>query len=327
MKKVLFAIVAVASLAACNNEQTISRSESTAIKFDYAFVENSTRANDITASNLENFSVFGSVTGASEVGKIFDNQLVEGDATNGYTYSPLQYWVGNAQYAFAAFAPATEYSAHWTYTTADAQNGTLEFSNVDAEANQDLVYAYAERTIGDTVGTQENVKLTFNHLLSRVKFTFTNGFSEGNNITLKVYDVAIENVHKNGSLTIANGVDGDWSVEATTFERAFGEAGADYLAANVAGETTHYYLIPANATFNISFKVDIKQAGVYLDTYERTAEVALNMAKGNSYNVKATLNYENTSDEGALQPIVFEVEGVVTWENTSWNDANGVTTY
>ncbi|MBR4871195.1 MAG: fimbrillin family protein [Alistipes sp.] len=339
MKKILFAAVAVMAMAACSNEDVISRPALPVIGFD-TFVENSTRAADINADNLANFGVYGSVVNSqNQQGMIFANQMVTKTAL-GYEYSPEQYWIAGAKYDFVAFAPyQSGADATWTYApkvatdatvATAAENGTITFDNAKADANQDLLFAATACTTPANITTApEAVKFTFNHLLSRVRFTFTNGFQMGSNIELKVENVKITNVDKVGTLGIANRVAGDWSVDETkgVFEKTFGNAGTDdYIpvadnAANSSASTEHFYLIPANGTYNVTFVVKLKQAGVELATYPRTATVPLNMVKGYSYNVKAILDASNTSNEGQLYPIEFQVEGVSDWANYTNADA------
>lgn len=333
MKKILFAAVAVMAMAACSNEDVISRPASPVIGFDNAFVENSTRAADINAGNLANFGVYGSVVNSSnQQGMIFANEEVT-KTTDGYTYSPAQYWIAGASYDFVAFAPyQSGADATWTYAltaSTAAENGTITFDNAKAGANQDFLFAATACTTPANITTApEAVKFTFNHMLSRVRFTFINGFQMGSNIELKVENVKITNVDKVGKLDIANRVAGDWSVDATkgVFEKTFGNAGTDYIpvadnAADSSASTEHFYLIPANGTYNVTFDVKLKQAGVELATYPRTATVPLNMVKGYSYNVKAILDASNTSNEGQLYPIEFQVEGVSDWANYTNADA------
>jgi hypothetical protein len=84
----------------------------------------------------------------------------------------------------------------------------------------------------------------------------------------------------------------------------------------MSAATEHFYLIPANKAYNVTFKVDLYQAGVKLDTYNRTATIpATAMAKGMSYDIKTTLTAKNTSDDGQLYPIEFQVNGVEGWKD------------
>ena len=334
MKKILFAAVAVMAMAACSNEDVISRPARPMIGFDNAFVENSTRANnDLTKSNLNDFSVYGSVAKNGSEGQIFKNQLVKKSGEQ-FLYTPPQYWVDNATYCFAAFAPYTD--AKWSYSTTYAENGTITFDNEAAQANQDFLYAYQTRTTGAAITeAPAPVSFTFNHMLSRVKFEFTNGFAAANNITFRVREATITNLHKSGTLAVTNGAVAEaWSVADNTkaenvFAKKFGDVNIfegtapedNIIAAGAKASSEHFYLIPANASYNVTFTVALYQAGVLVDTYNRTATLSYNMQPGYSYDIKATLNPSNTSDEGQIFPIEFQVSGVNDWAN--YTDVTG----
>ena len=314
MKKILFAAVALIAFAACTNDYVVNKDKGSAIVFDKAFVENSTRADDYTANNIADFGVYGFITNNSGEGQIFNNQLVtkSGDA---YVYSPAQYWVGGATYSFSALVP---YNGEWDYTANNSKNGVISFDNAAAEANQDLLFAYAQRTTEDKItSAPEAVAFTFNHLLSRVKFSFTNGFGEGQNIELKVSNVHITNAYAEGTIALVNGeLEQAWTPANNTLDVAFGDAGDDELGVNVKGTTEHFYLIPAvEATYNVTFDVEIIQAGVSVDTYNRTATVTLGMERGKSYDLQAVLTFQNTAEDNALYPIEFTVNKVEAWED------------
>ena len=314
MKKIFIAIMAVAAAVSCSTELTVDAPKGAAIAFDNAFVENATRAADIDAEGIKavGFGVTGYIVNtAGQQGKIFDNKEI---AWNGsaYTYSPAQYWTAANTYTFAALVPYVD--AQWEYTPTDATNGKITFNNEAAAANQDLLYSYKSETMPESiVSTPAAVEFTFNHILSRVKFSFKNGFGEGENITLKVKDVVVTNVHSNGTVAVENGAVQDWTVGTETFNRAFGNAGDGILAVGAKGTTEHFYFIPADATYNLTFVVDLYQAGVLADTYNRSANVTLTLEKGKSYELAATLNHLNTSDDGELYPIEFQVNEVDEW--------------
>lgn len=317
MKKIFIAVLAVAALASCSKEQTIMVDDhKMAIGFD-TFVENSTRANDLVVGNFD-FGVYGLVEKGGENALIFNNQEVAADGS----YSPAQYWIAAAQYYFTAIAPYT--NAKWAYTTTTAHTGTIAFDNQAAAANQDLLFAYVKpaQTPAEIKAAPDKVGFTFNHMLSRVRFTFANGFGEGSNIKLEVTDVTITDAYATADLAIANGVAGEWSNFAGTLSKNFGQVGGATLAtltdtgATMSAATEHFYLIPADKAYNVTFNVTLYQAGVKLDTYARTATIpASNMQKGMSYDIKTTLNANNTSDDGKLYPIEFEVTAVTEWAN------------
>ena len=341
MKKIFFAVLALAGLAACSNEDVVSRPQGAVIGFDNAFVENSTRANDLTANNLTNFGVYGSVVkvvnGSNQQGMIFANQEVTDSKDNGYSYSPKQYWIAGASYDFVAFAPyQTGANATWTYAPAvgtAAENGTITFDNAKAGANQDFLFAATSCNTPDSFTTDPApVGFTFNHMLSRVKLSFTNSFQSNGNIKLVVKNVHITNTAAVGTLAVAKAesataaaVADDWTTVATNnnLDVTFGDvAGAAQLAENGSGSTTHFYVIPAEREYNITFDVDLYQAGVLLDTYNRSAKVTVDFTRGMSYDLKATLNQTNTSDEGQLYPIEFTVTDVNDWAGFTGVDAN-----
>lgn len=319
MKKLFIAIMAVAAAVSCSQELTVDAPKGAAIAFDNAFVENATRAADYTADNITDFSVYGFITKDTE-GAIFTDQKVAGSNAAGFTYSPAQYWVGGATYSFSALVPYE--GRHWTYTATNSGNGLISFNNQTAVANQDLLFAYATRTTPASItAAPEAVAFTFDHVLSRVKFSFVNGFGDGQNITLKVTNVNITNAYANGTLALENGVLAEaWTPADKNLNVAFGDVAGDKLGVNVEGETTHYYLIPAEDTYEVTFTVAIYQSDVLVDTYNRTATVTVALERGKSYDLQATLTANNTSDDGALYPIEFTVGTVNGWENYTGAD-------
>ena len=318
-------VLAVAALASCSNEDTVNVDNGALIGFGKVFVENSTRANDLTKGNFD-FGVYGLVEKGGNNALIFDNQTV---AANG-TYSPAQYWIAAAQYYFTAIAPKT--NAQWSYKTETAHTGTITFDNEKADANQDLLFAYVKpaATPAQINVQPDAVGFTFNHMLSRVRFTFTNGFGAGSNIKLEVKDVTITDAYASADLAVTNGVPATaWSNFGTKFSKNFGQVGGATLATltdegtTMSAATEHFYLIPANKAYNVTFTVVLYQAGVQLDTYSRTATIpATDMKSGMSYDIKTTLTAENTSDDGKLYPIEFNVTSVKGWGDT-YNEVTG----
>ena len=324
MKKIFIAILAVAGLAACSQDMTLETPKGAAIAFDNAFVNNSTRvATDITVGNLLDFGVYGSVVNnQGQQGLIFKNQKVE-KSGNAYSYSPAQYWIADAQYDFVAIAPYTD--AKWAYTTADnkdAKNGTLSFNNAEAQGEQDLLFAYTKPAQTEATLTQSpgKVGFTFSHILSKVLFIFNNKFTDGN-ISLKVYDVKINNTAASGTVAVANGVVGAWE-SSDTYIRAFGPATADTVAKIENGKnltTEYFYLIPVQRNYEIEFKVDIYQAGVKLDTYEHSITTPINLEKGKSYSLNADLTPQTVNPNSQLYPIEFQVNKITDWTPATQN--------
>lgn len=339
MKKILFAAAAVVALASCATDEVISRPDNkVAIEFDNAFVNNSTRAaTDLTLANLQDFGVYGTVAKGGSQALIFDNTKVSNNSGT-FTYSPAQYWVEDANYTFSAFAPFT--GAKWAYTptNSDAHNGSLSFDNAAALGEQDLIFASTARTTNATLtAAPAKVNFTFGHLLSKVAFKYTNSFTDGN-ITLNVYDVKINNAAATGTVALTDGAIGAWA-GAGDYVRSFGlaTAAAENLLANGGGTftTEHFYLIPVEREYNITFKVDLIQSGVLLKTYAHTVTTTINLEKGKSYSINAALTPENVNPDPTQQlyPIEFDVIAVEDWVNagvamdaTTVADANALAT-
>ena len=310
---------AVAALAACTSEQTIVAPQNEAIGFD-TFVDNSTRATDITTANIADFGVYGTVTKGNNSALIFDNTKVtkSGDA---FVYSPAQYWIAAAQYDFLAFAPYAE--RKWTYTPdgQEAQNGTFSFDNYAAEADQDVVYAYQTKTTEAALTAKpEAVKFTFKHILSKVAFSFTNTFEDGNT-SLSVYNVKINNTAKTGTMAIVDGEDKAW-VGVDNLIVPFGDqaTAVNTLKAKAIDKDNrtlkldHHYVIPAERAYNITFDVDLYQAGVYLATYNHEINSAIDFAKNGNYVLSVKLAPESIDPDNELYPIEFTVNEVEDWD-------------
>ena len=311
---------AVAALAACTSEQTIVAPQNEAIGFD-TFVDNSTRAEDITTNNIADFGVYGTVTKGDNSALIFNNTKVAGPKDSGYTYSPAQYWIAAAKYDFLAFAPyQTGEGATWTYAPA---NGTFSFNNATAKADQDVVYAYQTKTTADKLDASNTqaVEFTFKHILSKVAFSFTNTFTD-DNTTLSVYNVKINNTAKTGTMAIADdGVDAAW-VGAGDLVVPFGDQAtavntlkAKALANGAELKLAHHYVIPAERAYKITFDVDLYQAGVYLATYNHEINPTIDFAKNGNYVLSVKLAPESIDPDNELYPIEFTVNEVEDWRD------------
>ncbi len=326
MKKIFSAIISLTALVACTKENTLQTADKVAITFENSFVDNTTKATDLTTENIANFGVYASVkNSAGAQGLILTNEPVSGSKASGYSYTNTQYWVPNATYSFVAIAPHTE--AHWKYTPAtetngvNAYNGVISFDNVSAAANQDVIFASHQRSMPSTITSVTPVSLTFNHILSRVRLTFINAITPTANISLQINNVKITNAYEKGTLEVRDGsvATSTWTVSNKTLSVPFANNKA-ILAGEKSESTEHHYFIPAETTYNVTFDVTIYQAGVQLGTYSRTASVDVKMSQGASYDIKASLTKDNVLPN-ALQPITFTVESVNNWKN--WTDVTG----
>ena len=332
MKKLFVGVLAIASMVACMNEETVRVQDPAAIGFEANWVENATRADvavdpSTTTTSLEGFDVWGFMDTVD--GKVFVGEDVTGSQGN-FSYVNTQYWIPGHDYYFAALAPMN--SANWTLNTKAANTygaGIVDFHNVDG--TEDLLYAAKMlSTKGLKAGeAPENgvVKLQFSHLLSKVKFTFTNGF-DNENAKIDVKDVRMEvPAFASINLAVENWWDNnDWTLAEGKTTLEFGDACAN-TGIRVKQETANERLtIPADATqkYTVTFDVVFYQGAVvaYKGTKTVTIEnVALEMGK--AYNFKAELNASNIMADGTeLLPIVFDVEEVKDWVTAKTPDVN-----
>lgn len=283
--------------------------EQSLITFEDSFVEAKTRAEDpsITTTTIDAFDVWGFINQPS--GVVFEKERVT-KSEEGWGYKNLQYWMPEKPYYFHAVAPVDD--ANIVVDTEymnTAGLGTISFTNVNGTT--DLLYASKHvSTVGvDVINNAPSVELKFMHLLSKIKFTFTNGFPN-ENTSLKVTDIKITNAPAKGSIDVNKEREKfSWTlVQGETTELAFGDVALAALASDECA--AERLTIPADATRNyrITFTLELfygeQSAGkndkvITLENQE--------FAIGKNYNIKATINNENFYDE-ALKPIEFTVE-------------------
>lgn len=312
MKKLFFIGLAVTAMcASCSSDDTVEVAKnSKAISFS-SFVDKSVRATDTNLANLDSISVYG-WRGDDQ---LFDAQTVTIADDGTGSYSPIVYWEGGKTYAFEAIAPHS--GKNGVTFVAAKTGGTITFVN---DAETDLMYSKAADKTTDANITSDpgTVNFTFKHLLSRVKFTFKNGFAVNDAAKITVKDVKITNAFKNASIT-PNAVNATWETEAGSNNLSvnFGKT-ADDIIAQASGETTQMYLIPvAVPTYTVTFTVELNQNGVKSD-YTHTATITTGMEIGKSYNFTATLDSSNITDDDNLYPINFKatVEDWVDYAGT-----------
>ena len=336
MKKFLFGLATLVLFASCSQDETIEVSKGNAIEFQNAFVDNATRSNvdpSTTTDNLQDFAVYGFMD--VYTGKVFTDERVYKSGVD-WTYDNAQYWTPNVYY-FAALAPRT--NRQWTLTEAndDASAkrgiGTVAFTN---NGTQDLLYW---ANIFDNTGKAcegSKVGITFNHLLSKVKFSFVNDF-DNNNASIIVKNIVITNARTKGEidLTAANW----WTVPAWTFTNnqeeafAFGDANSVYngtsydkvtglglqIAMGTEKESDKELLLfpEANATINVTFTVDLYFGNQLAITKNHSVNVTTTLNMGYCYDFKATLTAENIDPDAQLEPIEFTVTEIKEWEQGS----------
>ena len=334
MKKIILATLAAASLVACAKEEIVVAPKGEAIAFDNAFVDNTTKAIDpsVTTKTLNKFVVYGTTQGNEDgapVINIFNGVLVEGSVTevdaNGiateqswdYASDYTQYWIDRNTYAFAAVANGT--------VTPDA-NGMPKTISYNSENQKDLLYAentsYAPYRKDSS---NKTVAFTFNHLLSKVKFTFNNASPAGG-YNYVVTDLQIAGVGKNATCNVESFPTYTWAIADTTTAE-FG-----HIVAATAEEVTtainvvpgssgvsnyERLVVPQNYTaLTVSCRIATMINGKEADVENYSKTVSVNLEGGNAYNFVLS---RELNDE-----IKFSVVKVDEWveNNTQYTPNN-----
>ena len=321
MKKLLVFALATIGMVACFSEDVVQLPKSDTIRFADAYINNSTRADQaidpsITKEKLLAFDVWAYMT--SLTGTVLVNEDVE-LVNGGWDYANTQYWTPNKKYFFAALAPMN--SDYWNLDASqavfpDPDNqvaggaGLVTFENNDG--GEDLLYATAFVETPDMATLQNQgmstVKFQFQHLLSKVKFTFKNGFLT-DNATIKVENIKMS-APESGSINLAPG-DKKWVLDNASKVYEFGNAGEIGMGENQQCANERL-TIPADATYayNIDFDVTLyygEEEAYTVHKQSVVSGVALEMGK--AYNFVAEITPDNLN----LLPIVFEVQGVNSW--------------
>lgn len=326
MKKIfLIGLTAAAMLASCSNDETVEMAQQKAISFSNAFVNNGTRSSvdpSFTTGSLQDFAVYG----FTQKGQIFNGEKVSkgGTASTGWSYGTLQYWVPGNTYTFGAIAP---YSVAGNVSNVTLPTGATKvgmevaFTNTDAD-QVDLLHAEPTQITGVTATYTTPVSMTFNHQLSKVKFSFQNSVGEGYNV--KVSNVKITDAFKDGTLTVA-ATKNTWGGQTDkTLELNFGNVVADASTTEASviayAATLESYneklMIPmgSSAIYTVTFTAELYKGDVLLGTYNHRVEIKnVEFKLGYCYDFKASLTHKNITAEDELNPIEFNVTKVEDW--------------
>ena len=328
MKKIfLIGLTAAAMLASCSNDETVEMAQQKAIGFSNAFVNNGTRSvhdPSFTTLTLKDFAVYG----FTQSGQIFNGEKVSGTTSTGWSYDNVQYWVPGNTYTFGAIAPHSAANVSDVKLPEGATKVEMKVAFTNTDADQvDLLHAAPTQIAGTAVTPTytEPVSMTFNHQLSKVKFSFENAVGVGYNV--KVSNVKITDAFKEGTLTVA-ATGNTWGGQTNkNLELNFGNVVADSStteASFIANAATlesynEKLMIPmdATATYTVTFTAELYKGGVLLGIYNHTVEIKnVEFKLGYCYNFKASLTHENITGPDELNPIVFNVTGIENWNKT-----------
>ena len=194
-KSFLMLGVAVAALASCSNEEVVDMPQSRAIQFE-TFVNHSTRSSvtETTEENLNKFFVFGNY-GEDTWTPVYTNvEVTGGNVGDQSGWNPVQtaYWQSGEKYRFGAYSDGNSKIENENVDFIEGEQ-KLTFTDYTANNAKDLIVAIPDEK---TAQASDNtpVGLSFYHMLSQVKFTFTNTDSHD-------YIMKIENIKVNAVQT------------------------------------------------------------------------------------------------------------------------------
>ena len=309
MKKILIALAALATIAACDKAEVVEAPQGDAIAFGDAFVDNTTKAIYTAANQIQGFYVWGNVKGINDTPLALypgtGAEVTRDGAALGaaWTCNVARYWTPSATYNFTAIANGTG---------TDLVNGipTKISYSINSTDPADLIYgatpaatdASAVPTSG--INTANVVTFTMEHLLSRLQVSFQNTLSDG-----YIYNISKVKVStwKDGVYTISTEA---WAKEGTnSVELVYGDVAG--LAPTTATVATGDHLIIPGSDIIISFDYTLNLNGTPI--YSKSVSnysVSLSSVKGNSYTINVQLKAGNQ-----IQFSVAETSGLGAWVN------------
>ena len=331
MKKSIFLLAAAAAaFASCTQNEVMEVAENRAIGFS-SFVNNNTRAvNPLDESNLNKFFVFGNY-GTGTWTPVYTNVAVNGGTVGDdseWTPEKTAYWQASHAYRFAAYSDGGNSFAGASFN-ADAQELTLKGYAV---GDNDLIAAIpAELTSNDDPTRNDDVELSFYHMLSRVKFTFSN--TDSYDYTMVISDIKVTAINQaTGKYTYnAAGNTIDWTESTSTGVYDFGTLSDIAEAVNPDGSThsVELFVIPqSNALLQVTFTATFSDnAGKIAEGTFRgqlaysgdTSSTTDEWAPGYMYNYQVTINGSTIDPTLEQKVIKFNVDAVEGWKDDGSN--------
>ena len=324
MKKLFILAAAIVAFASCSkNEPEATVVPTREIQFATAA---QTRA-DMTVVDVDylednGFVVYGyaaneAIFTKTEVLYAEDNALATTATWAPKTAGDVKYWASGVNYVFSAYAPK---DANISYSfTADNVKKIDSYTNdgVTDLVVSDKQTAFQLTTTGEgNAATATPVGLYFNHMLSRVKFSFENAFAD-TDVKINITGVKIVGVGATGSATFNENDKPVWAISTS------GDFDYDQIAQLNATdkklvETVYRTIIPATAAYKVEFTIEAVADRKTFATIAYTDDNAVALPStefvaGKSYDFKAFINVDKV---GKVYPIEFSVD-VKDWDDTT----------
>ncbi|MBQ8441822.1 MAG: fimbrillin family protein [Bacteroides sp.] len=326
MKKTLLICLAATAMVSCSQDEVMEVAQKEAISFKDAFVENATRA-AIDGSytnakgNLASFQVYGTTKDNANTAEvnIFNGVTVTGTQNTSWSYDNqyTQYWIEGNIYNFAAVADGNIDNV--TSVTSNNVNMPTAINILDASQQKDVLYA--TNFFGECTATSATtVPFTFNHILSKVKFTAKVADALDSKYYYTVSNIKITNAAKKATYTIGSAT--PWTYGTEEDDKYTVEFGnivetanattvptASQLKAKASVESNWDRLLVPEANVNIEFDVALYTENGLINSYKETiSNFAVNMEGGKAYNFQFTLPVPG-------KKIEFTVNTITDWTN------------
>ncbi|MBD5331073.1 MAG: fimbrillin family protein [Bacteroides sp.] len=314
--------MAVVSCASSDVIDDVLRSEANRIGFETNVSKNS-RA--MTNGNFNRFFVYASysISTQPQPVNVFTGDVVT-KGTNSWTYSGDRFWVPDATYDFYAYSCENQQmnpniSGHASFSDRVLQ---LNGFTANAKHQHDLLFASVLNQKRASDGSSTPVAFKFNHLLTRVIFTFKSAYPSG--YTVIVSNPRLVNFRDKADF---DGKTMEWeNVERTSDEiemnLSLATPTADITSATAT--TAPIYMIPfayKKADVTLEFDVQVRKDGK--DVLGRTiyATWRPTWSAGHSLNNVITI----TGGHTGLNSIRFtaEITKDPGADNDGWNGEDG----
>lgn len=325
MKRSLFWLGAAAmALASCTNSEVMEVAGNKAIGFN-SFVGKPTKAvTPVESLSDGQYYVFGNYN---------DQSTWDGQAFNNEINTATYYWQTGKTYRFGAYADGAGGKLDDTQVSFSATDQKLTFTNYTPDDAKDLVAAVTGNIEETTYGSGTAVPLTFNHMLSQVKLTFTTDAADTYKLTIT--DVKINGAVSTATGTYIEGTGASWNTGSATAGYSYEDfkttADGTIAISKEAPASQVKLVIPQGSTdgLSVTFTATIKgekPAGTSIHTKNFTATLGHNLttsgatantwSAGYCYNYTAKIDIDDIVDNASsLVPITF------TPSVTDWIDA------
>lgn len=250
------------------------------------------------------FIVLGGLTVASDSWKtntlFADRTIVEHDATNGWTYSPIRYWQPGS-YVFAGIMPSSE--GFTASLNEDNHNQlTLNFGTSGynlAENQDDIMVAFDTQTVQST-STASPVSFVFNHQLALVNLKIEDKNTE---MDIQVNSISVYGNSKTATQAVFTHGTNEGGVTAVWTLGTRSDESNSYHDVSSQREIKNLLVFPESGS---SFTVKVNYTESYGSSFSKDKKVAIshNWEAGKIY----TYTFYLTSDS-----IVFGSVKVTDW--------------